>query len=244
MFILFSVIFIVVITIVLHLTIGSVWTGYLLAIFGIIITITYIEFGNINKVIQDKFPIQYLDTFIKKASPYFGCADLSAILFSTLIFGWFIVEAFVYSVQDLTAKGYLYFPRGDDGIIHLKTYITGFAILPTIMLALATYGFVSGYKRKNATFTKIFIAVTTGFIMYMLIMSILSGNYDVMQGYYVLAKVNSNTLPIGATSLSLLIVLGIIFITCLFWSVYVYAFIALGRAVYYGYKMLFAKYFI
>lgn len=201
--ILFYIVSLLLITLILRLGLGAEWTGFILSIISILFAISHSELRKIldnaeNKLINTNLSSTY-SSFKKKAAGLFEYSDLTILIVTCFLVAASFTDAFHHSLTDMQEKGFIEFPRGNDGYVHLGAYMAGFVLTPIWLLSLSIYGFYKGFYQKRIGYLKTFLAVLSGLVTSILLRTILQGGFSGIQNYQDLAQANSDTLPVGAT---------------------------------------------
>lgn len=228
------------VSIVLRATVGESSAGFILTIVGILVTITY------QKLVER---LNYYDTqlaakpifrpiveVVRRLSTKLVYADLVVLLIACLLVASTIFDAFVYAIEDLLSKGFLSFPRGDDGFVHLQLYLGGFVAIPLWFFSLSIFAFHKGFNSGSLALLKLVTTISIAFVSSVVLLSVLRGEFLASENYAAVAKANPETLPVGATAMPLAISFGLIlsfWVISAFWT-WAFSWIGLGGRRIYG----------
>jgi len=220
--------------------VGDGFAGVLLSVIGIILGLNVRECRDLLKKFDNTLtqiaPLAGLTAFARRLKPALTYLDLAVLLTSTFLLNVAIFDAFVFSVEDLRAKGFVAFPNGDDGFVHLQIYLGGFVFLPNILLCCGGFGFLRGFRDRSISFLKLFMAIFLGVIGAVILLTAMRGTWTSIANYQTFAR--PNTLPTGATPVVAVVKIGVILVFLVAMDLYTWLFGKAGQLSRWAYEKL------
>ena len=161
----------------------------------------------------------------------FRFLDLSFLVTAILILLPAFFSSFEIALADMVAKGYIIFPKGSNGLYHLRLYAQGYLATPSIFGALALYGIYRGPRDKGTRLLSLCIATFVGVTLAILLLAALRGGWsgaDDLQDYL---RRTGATLPEGAAQAQIFLLVTLLLMFCTALGFYTWIFVKIGSGI-------------
>jgi hypothetical protein len=190
--------------------------------------------ASVDQRLSNHFSFSKLVTALSGRTPLKNYVDLIAVMTTVLIFGNLMFNVIQFEIEDMTRLGFIAFPRGNDGFVHLQNYLAGFIFLPSLLIMLGAYGIRRGFIRQPTSFWGLFGAMLSAFLFLGIMLQLGRGEFTSIKNYKLLADVNSNALPISIP-LAITTAIGLILVVFLLFTAFVWTSVKLGKLLRFGY---------
>jgi competence ComEA-like helix-hairpin-helix protein len=222
------------VALLLRLFLGETTASYILTLIGVLLAI----FPGEVKILKSQAENLFAKMGLRKrlSLPFwfedsFRFLDLSFLVTAILILLPAFFSTFDIALADMVDKGYIVFPKGSNGLYHLRQYAKGYLATPSLFAALALYGIYRGPRAKKIRLLSLCIATFVGVILAILLLAVLSGGWsgtDSLQEY--LRRTNT-TLPGGAAQVQIFLIFILLLLFCAALGFYTWIFAKIGSAI-------------
>jgi hypothetical protein len=190
-----------------------------------------------DRYLQRRRPFSQFATKLSRSFPFKNYVDLIAVMLPVLMLSALVFNAFQFALEEMIRSGFVAFPKGDDGFVHLQLYVCGFVTLPPLLIALGAYGFRRGFVGQTTSFGGLFGAMIFAFVLVGVLFQVARREVTSIENYKLLAKANPNALPVSIP-LAITAAVGTVLVGFLLITVFVWLAVKAGELLRLGYDKL------
>lgn len=238
MLILIAIAVMIGVAMLLKLLLEETLAGYILSLLSLVTAFLVSVYPDELRILREraevalaKIPPLRRTSFLQWASRRLRLFDLSLLITAILLLVPAFFSSFEIALADMQSKGYIVFPENSQGIYHLKIYALGYLATPSLFLALALYGLYRASRESRVSLLEIFLSTLLGFIMAILLASIVRGSWSGPDGLRQFLETANAELPAGAAASLVVLIFVVLLASSAVFGLYTWMFTKIGAGM-------------